>query len=333
MKKQWRLLSESKNFRKDRFLNLEHTPVMAEGVSTKELLLKYLRPLATRTPPIPLPSVKTDLKALRSEAPVIVWFGHSSYFIHCNGINILVDPVFSGHASPIRTMVKAYPGSNVYQPEDMPAIDYLIVTHNHYDHLDKKTIAKLRPKVRAVYTPLGVGKDIASCCSKDMRITEMDWWETEELGPQISLTATPARHFSGRGIKRGGSLWASFVLRIHGYTIFIGGDSGYGSHFKNIGEQYGPFDIAILECGQYNEAWHAIHMMPEETVQAAIDLKAKELLPVHWSKFTLALHPWNEPIERVVNEAAARHMPILTPKIGEPVTPGQQARPEIWWNL
>jgi L-ascorbate metabolism protein UlaG (beta-lactamase superfamily) len=333
MKKQWRLLNESKNFRKDRFLNLEHTPVMAEGVSTKELLLKYLRPAPTRTPPKPLPSVKTDLKALRSEEPVIVWFGHSSYLIHCQGTNILVDPVFSGHASPIRTMVKAYPGSNVYQPEDMPAIDYLIVTHNHYDHLDKKTITKLRSKIRAVYTPLGVGKDIAGWCNNDMRITEMDWWETEQLESQISLTATPARHFSGRGIKRGGSLWASFVLRIHGYTIFIGGDSGYGTHFKNIGEQYGPFDIAILECGQYNEAWHHIHMLPEETVQAAIDLKAKELLPVHWSKFTLALHPWNEPIELVVKAAAALHMPILTPKIGELVTPGQQTRPEIWWNL
>lgn len=333
MKKQWRLLTESKHFRKDRFLNLEHTPVMTEGVSTRELLFKYLRSPATRTPSKPLPSVKTDLKSLYSEVPVIVWFGHSSYLIHCQGTNILVDPVFSGHASPFPTMVKAYPGSNVYYPEDMPTIDYMIVTHNHYDHLDSKTITKLKPRIRAVYTPLGVGKDIVGRRINDMRITEMDWGETEELGLNISLTATPARHFSGRGIKRGGSLWASFVLRIHGYTFFIGGDSGYGTHFKSIGEQYGPFDLAILECGQYDKAWKYIHMMPEETVQAAIDLNAKELLPVHWGKFTLGLHPWNEPIERVVKAADAQQMPILTPKIGEAIKPGQSPRPQKWWHL
>lgn len=333
MKREWRLLSESKYFRKDRFFNLEHTPVMTAGYSTRALLLEYLHPPANRAPHTPLPSVKTDLKALYSEVPQIVWFGHSSYLIHCKGTNILVDPVFSARAFPIGSMLKAYPGTNVYQPDEMPDINYLIITHNHYDHLDKKTVARILPRTHTVYTPLGVGKDIAACFNGDIKIHEMDWWETEDAGPNITLVATPARHFSGRGLKRGGSLWASFALQINGYKIFIGGDSGYGKHFSDIGRQYGPFDIAILECGQYHQAWNAIHMMPEETVQAAIDLNAKELLPVHWGKFTLALHPWNEPIERVVKAANDRQLPVHTPKIGEPVTVGQSFRTSKWWDF
>ncbi|SFO34392.1 L-ascorbate metabolism protein UlaG, beta-lactamase superfamily [Chitinophaga sp. YR627] len=332
MKKQWRILTESRNYKEGKFLNLEYTPMMTEGTSMSKMLVEYFRPPVTAVPASELPSVRTDLKALRSDKPVIVWFGHSSYLIHCRGVNILVDPVLSGHASPLRTMVKAFPGSNVYQAEDMPAIDYMIITHNHYDHLDKKTIKKLRPQTKAYYTSLGVGRDIAGCSVDDQHITEMDWWETEQLSPEISLTATPARHFSGRGLKRGGSLWSSFVLRIYGYTIFIGGDSGYGAHFREIGEKQGPVDIAILECGQYNEAWKHIHMMPEETVQAAFDLKAKMLLPVHWAKFKLALHPWNEPIERVTKAAVAQHMPIATPMIGQPVTVGEQPVITPWWN-
>jgi L-ascorbate metabolism protein UlaG (beta-lactamase superfamily) len=279
-----------------------------------------------------LPSVKTDLKSLYSEKPVIVWFGHSSYLIHSKGTNILVDPVFSGHASPMRGMIKAYPGANEYQAEDMPVIDLLIITHNHYDHLDTKTVAKLQHKIKAVYTPLGVGKSIAGCCNnKQLHITEMDWWETENVTSNITLSATPARHFSGRGLKRAGSLWASFVLKMHDYNIYLGGDSGYDTHFKTIGEKYGPFDLAILECGQYGKDWPFIHMFPEETVQASLDLKAKVLLPVHWGKFTLANHAWNEPIQLLVRAAAAEGMAITTPQQGEPVIIGETWPNHPWW--
>jgi L-ascorbate metabolism protein UlaG (beta-lactamase superfamily) len=147
----------------------------------------------------------------------------------------------------------------------------------------------------------------------------------------MTLTAAPARHFSGRGIKRGGSLWASFILNIYGFTIYIGGDSGYDSHFKTIGDKYGPFDIAILECGQYNESWPYIHMFPEETVQASIDLKAKALLPVHWGKFTLAYHPWNEPVQRITK--AAEGVIVTTPRIGEPVVINKHYPNEVWWDF
>lgn len=278
-----------------------------------------------------MPTVHTDLRALYSEKPVVIWFGHSSYLIHVKGFNILVDPVFSGSASPMSFMVKAFPGADAYAPADMPEIDLMIITHNHYDHLDKKTLAELKSRTKQIYTGLGVGRDLRHCLATGNNITEMDWWETREIAKEIVLTATPARHFSGRGFKRGGSLWSSFVLEIFGYKIFIGGDSGYDTHFKAIGDKFGPFDLVILECGQYNDYWPFIHMKPEETVQAAIDLQAKALLPVHWGKFVLAMHAWNDSPERATAAGVQRGLLVTTPRIGEPVTVGAHYPQEHWW--
>jgi L-ascorbate metabolism protein UlaG (beta-lactamase superfamily) len=147
----------------------------------------------------------------------------------------------------------------------------------------------------------------------------------------LSLTATPGRHFSGRGIKRGQTLWSGFVLKTNSYNLFLGGDSGYDSHFKKIGETYGPFDLAILESGQYNKSWPHIHMMPEQTVQASIDLKAKVLLPVHWAKFSLAMHVWTDPIQRVLNEANKLGVRVTTPLIGQTVVIGENYPNQKWW--
>jgi len=331
MEKQWRSLNESKQYHDGKFWNQSPTPTMSEDTSFIKVLYSQLNKPASVAPAKPLPVIKTDLHSLRKDKPSIVWFGHSSYLVQYKGINILVDPVFSGHASPFSFMVKAFPGADLYKPADMPAIDILVITHNHYDHLDKKAIAALQPNIKSVYTSLGVGQDLVDSGISDAIITEMDWWETQQPLPGITLTAAPARHFSGRGLKRAGSLWSSFVLKLYDYTIYLGGDSGYDTHFKAIGEQYGPFDIAILECGQYNTAWPFIHMMPEETAQAAIDLHAKVLLPVHWAKFTLASHPWNEPIERVVKAATEKNLSITTPLIGEPVVLDEQYPRSHWW--
>ncbi|CAL1519789.1 MBL fold metallo-hydrolase [Chitinophaga sp. MM2321] len=324
-------LLQSGNFKNGAFQNLSLTPMKLEEVSYFKLLKDSFRRPDTIRPSAPLPSVQRNLKTVHSTKPVVTWFGHSSYLIQINDINILVDPVFSGSAAPMSFMVKAFPGANVYSAADMPPIDMLIITHNHYDHLDKKTIAQLRPITKEVYTALGVGRDLQGCGMGQRHITELDWWDTVEVAEEITLTATPARHFSGRGIKRGGSLWASFVLQLFGYTIYIGGDSGYDTHFKAIGEEFGPFDLAILECGQYNDSWPFIHMKPEETVQAAIDLDAKVLLPVHWAKFALANHPWDEPAIRVVKSAAEKGMATTTPLIGEPVIIGESYPQQHWW--
>lgn len=329
-------IQQSPNFRNGAFQNLVDTPMMPDDVTYYKIIKDGLRRPKSIKPPVALPSVKTNLKQLTSDKPVLVWFGHSSYLIHINGINLLIDPVFSGRAAPVAGMVKAFDGANTYSVDDMPDIDIMIITHNHYDHLDKKTIKALKPKTKLFVTSLGVGKDIEGCYSQgnhQPRIIEMDWLDSEIINEAISITSFPARHFSGRGIKRGGSLWSSFGLKIFGYHIFIGGDSGYGTHFKSIGEIAGKFDMALLECGQYNTSWPNIHMMPEQTVQAAIDLKAAVLMPVHWGKFALANHPWNEPINRLKLEADKKQLAITTPKIGEPVIVGESFPKSVWWDL
>ncbi|MEO7923445.1 MAG: MBL fold metallo-hydrolase [Chitinophagaceae bacterium] len=326
-------LKRSPNYRNGAFQNLSPTPMKPEGVSYWKMMREFFKKHPETAPSAKLPFVRTDLKKLDSGEPVITWFGHSSYLLCIANKNFLIDPVFSGNAAPFSFMVKAFPGSNEYKAGDMPVIDYLILTHDHYDHLDFKTIRKLKPKIRSVFCSLGIGAHLKHWGIDKNIITEMDWWQSEQLTDELQLTATPARHFSGRGIKRGQTLWSSFILKSNKYNLFLGGDSGYDSHFKEIGKKFGPFDLAILESGQYNMMWPLIHMMPEETVQAALELKAKALMPVHWGKFRLGMHPWNEPIKRVIQKAQELKVQVVTPKIGESFTPGAELSSQGWWEL
>ncbi len=325
-------LKKSPQFQNNAFQNQSLTPDLAEGVSYWDILKAYIPKVENKEPDQPLPSVKTDLKNIQSDKPVIVWFGHSSYFMRIAGKNILVDPVFSGYASPVSFFGSNYAGSNVYSIDDFPDLDLLIITHDHYDHLDYETVKKLKPKVKKVITSLGVGAHLGHWGYDEDQITELDWWQKVAIDSTLELTAAPARHFSGRGFKRGQTLWSSFILKTPHHNIYVGGDSGYDTHFKEIGEKYGPFDLAILECGQYNEYWKYIHLMPEETAQVATELNAKVLLPVHWSKFTLGLHPWTEPIERVVKHAKALNQAITTPMIGEKVEINGNYPTKEWWK-
>ena len=326
-------LKQSPNYKKNAFQNLSHTPMKPDDISYWKMTKEFFKKNKDKQPPRPLPSVKTDLVNLNSSKPVIVWFGHSSYLIRVENKNFLIDPVFSGNAAPFSFMIKAFPGTNIFKPEDMPVIDYLILTHDHYDHLDFKTIRKLRNKASNIYCSLGVSSHLKYWGFDINKITEMDWWDSIQLNENISLTAAPARHFSGRGIKRGQTLWSSFILKTKDHNLYLGGDSGYDSHFKEIGNKYGPFDIAILEAGQYNAMWPYIHMMPEETVQAVVDLKAGSLLPVHWGKFSLALHAWDEPIKRVVEKARSLNIKVHTPKIGQPLILDDHFQSENWWSF
>lgn len=314
------------------FRNLSVTPQLAPGYSMPGVLIQFLRKRNTVVPPSPIPSILTNLQYHHSKKPSITWFGHSSYLIHCDGINILVDPVFSGYASPFSFSIKAFAGADVYKPVHMPAIDALLITHNHYDHLDKRTIRTLSAKIRSVITPLGVSRDIKGLLQQQQPVTELDWWQEHHINDQLKLTATPSRHFSGRGLKRNGSLWDSFVLDTGDHRIFIGSDSGYDTHFATIGDQYGKFDMALLECGQYNAAWPFIHSMPEELIAEARDLRAKCIMPVHWAKFALALHDWDEPIKRFTKAADEAGIHYTTPLIGEPIVLGEQYPKEKWWE-
>lgn len=324
-------LKQSPNYKAKGFQNLSETPMLADDASYWTMIRDYFKKNKNTAPPGPLPFVKTDLDHLPGREPIIVWFGHSSYLLRIGNKNILVDPVFSGNAAPLSFMVKAFPGSNSYGVKDMPPIDYLIITHDHYDHLDFKTVRQLRDKIKQVYCSMGVSSHLQYWGYDAAMITELDWWQSKPITDDMILSAAPARHFSGRGLRRNQTLWSSFILKTPMYTIYLGGDSGYDSHFKMIGEKYGPFDLAILETGQYNKLWPHIHMMPEEAVQAAVDLGAKKMLPVHWSKFTLALHEWNEPVKRVLAKAKELKMPVLTPRIGEPVSLADVYENKEWW--
>ena len=333
-------IRRSSNYNGKNFQNLVDTPVSREGVSMFKMLRDLSRRPANTAPPKPIPSIHTDLQNLPDGEASLVWFGHSSYLLKIDKVHILVDPVFSGNASPVSIFAKAFPGSNVYGVKDMPAtIEAVLLTHDHYDHLDYKTILELKTRTKHFYTSLGVGAHLEYWGIEPEKITELDWWESTTLG-DLTLTATPGRHFSGRSLKRGGAIWSAFVLQASlsdhsraGYRLFLGGDSGYEQHFKTIGDRFGPFDLAILECGQYNENWPYIHMMPEETVQAAKDLKATTLMPVHWGKFTLAMHPWDEPVRRVTAAAARVGLPITTPRIGEIVKINQHYPNEAWYDF
>ncbi len=323
----------SPNYKNYAFQNLSYTEQLSKDSSYAKIMKDNFNKSKRVEPNKALPFVKTDLNALQADEPVIVWFGHSSYLLKISGKTILVDPVFSGTASPFSFMIKAFKGADEYKAEHMPEIDLLLLTHDHYDHLDYKTLKLLHPKIKQVYCPLGVGSHLEHWGFKESIITEFDWWETNIFRDDIEITAAPARHYTGRTMTRSKMLWASYILKTKNHSIYLGGDSGYDSHFKIIGEKFGPFDLALLESGQYNTSWPNIHMMPEETVQASIDLKANVLFPVHWAKFALAMHDWDEPIKRVLKKADELKVKVTAPMIGEPVRLNNIFPVANWWEL
>jgi L-ascorbate metabolism protein UlaG (beta-lactamase superfamily) len=280
-----------------------------------------------------IPSHKTDLKALDPQEAVLVWMGHSSFYMQLNGYRILVDPVFSSYASPLSFINKAFAGSNIYSADDMPDIDVLIMSHDHWDHLDYDTIKSLQPKIKAIICPLGVGEYFEEWGFAPEQIHEEDWFTEVKLAEDLSVFVLPSQHFSGRMLKQNQTEWAGFAFITPQRKVFYSGDGGYGRHFKAIGEQFGGFDLAILEDGQYNADWPRIHMMPEETAQAAVDVRAKTVLPVHNGKFALARHAWQEPYERLAAASADKDYALLTPEIGEKLDIGSREKSNNpWWR-
>ena len=327
-------IQRSPNYRDGAFHNLSVTPDLTEGATYFSVLREFI--FGTKdnvTPTAIIPSTKTDLHALPPDANALVWFGHSSYFMQVDGKRILVDPVLCGVASPFAFATKAFKGTDRYTVADIPTIDLLFISHDHWDHLDHETIVALRPKVKQVICGLGMGAHLEHWGYASSTIMEHDWNDSADLGSGFTVHTVPARHFAGRGPQRNKALWASFVLHTPTLRLFIGGDSGYDSHFATIGEQFGPFDLAILENGQYDKSWKHIHLMPNEILQAAKDLKAKRLLPVHSGKFALANHAWNEPLELITQRNTSEQMDIITPMIGEHVNLSDTAQTfSAWWR-
>lgn len=327
-------ITQSPNYRNGSFQNQSHTPALAEGASFTSVLTEFLfKKHPNKKPSQLLPSSKTDLFSLSPAEDVLVWMGHSSYFIQADGKKILVDPVLSGNASPFSSGTKAFAGADIYKPADIPEIDLLFISHDHWDHLDYGVMKAIQPKIKKIITGLGTAEHFERWGYAKDSIIEKDWNQAVQLEDGFKVTVTPARHFSGRSFTRNKALWVSFVLQTPGKKIFIGGDGGYDRHFKEIGENFGPFDLAILECGQYDNNWKYIHMMPEEVAQAADDLKTKRLLPVHWAKFSLSNHTWKDPIERITKAAKDKSYMLFTPMIGEKVNINADSYEfTSWWE-
>jgi len=267
----------------------------------------------------------------KPEQPRITWFGHSTLFLEMEGMNIFIDPMLGDVPSPHPLLGNSRFNKDLpINIEDLPEIDLVLISHDHYDHLDYGSIQKLKSKVKQFYVPLGIKAHLTEWGVTEDKIKEFDWWENAS-SKGIEFVSTPARHFSGRGFTRNNTLWCSWVIKSESNAIFFSGDSGYGKHFKEIGEKYGPFDFAMMECGQYNEQWAHIHMMPEETVQASIDVKAEVMMPIHWGAFKLALHQWTDPITRSSNKADELNVQIATPIIGEEIIVGEKYPSSKWW--
>lgn len=312
-------MKKSKLYKDGVFHNLHHTPSLAEGYSMNKVMYDFIfgKKDPNLNPKDSIPHLQTDILSIPKNENVFIWLGHSSYYIQLDGVNFLIDPVFSDYGSPIPIFNKSFKGANTYHSKDFPKIDYLVISHDHYDHLDYATVKELQPKISKVILPLGVGAHFEKWNYQPEQLIEEEWNTSVELKNNLKITFTPARHFSGRKFKRNGTLWTSYVLETPNQKVFLGGDSGYDTHFKEIGEKFGPFDFAILENGQYNEAWKYIHALPEDLPTIITELRAKHVIPVHFGKFALAKHAWDEPLKKIVENGKANNFDILTPMIGE----------------
>lgn len=303
--------------------------------STRVPLEKKIRKYSKR-PKLsqPIPSIKTNLKEASYENLTITWLGHSTYLIQTKEITILVDPFLSNFASPLWYINRTIPGSHVYKVKDLPQVDLILVTHDHYDHFDYKTMRKLRKRHIPTIVPLGVGTLLKHWGWKSRDYQEVYWGDTLTIGPDIQLTSTPAHHWSGRWVrKKRRMFWTSYVLDIDGHRLFLGGDGAYNKHFKDIGDAYGPFDLAILENGHYNLEWTQNHSFPEQTRHTVQELQAQMVLPVHWGKLAPAYHPWNEPIKLLLQFMDEMEIPVTVPQIGQPYTVGDLPLREVWWDF
>lgn len=328
-----RRIERSPLYRDGAFQNLHPTPQIVSRKGFAGALWEMLFSRKERTVPrAALPAVRTDLRALPRDADLMVWFGHSSCWLQLGGMRVLVDPVLTSRW-PMSWMFRPFPGSDLYTPADIPEVDLLLLTHDHWDHLDYHTLRALKGRIAHVVCPLGVGEHLEYWGFDPQRITELSWDEQVSLGDGHTVHCLPSRHFSGRMLRRNRTLWASFLIETPSRRVFVSGDGGYDTHFAEIGRRFAPIDLAVLENGQYNADWRFIHTMPEEQARIFADLNPLRAVTVHHSKFALSRHPWDEPLELEERMAERRSLPLLTPRIGEVVRLGDPPqRFSAWWR-
>ena len=327
--------SISKHWDGKKFVNLEVTKMEFSLQTIPKLLYKHFYERNERIPKVHLPIIPFDKNAFlaSSSKSKFIWYGHSALKMRVQNKTILIDPMFGSNASPIAPFAtKRFSANTINIIDDFEEIDAVFLSHDHYDHIDVASLEKLIPKTKQFFVALGIARHLIKWGVDANKIIEFDWWQ-EHYFDDIKITYTPTRHFSGRGLTdKAKSLWGGWVFNTPTESIYFTGDGGYGQHFKEIGNRLGPFDIGFVECGQYNENWHQIHMYPEESVQAAIDAKIATTVPVHWAGFALALHKWKEPIERFTHEANQKNINFNTPKIGEIFEVISFASKNSWWE-
>lgn len=311
-------IQQSPNYRDGRFQNLSPTQQMTSDSISASMIDFLFGKVEGLRPETDIPAIKTDLKQFDRQEDVLVWLGHSTLFFQKDGKRFMTDPTLVS-ASPVSFFNKPFKGTSLYSPDDIPGIDYLIISHDHWDHLDYQTVKRMKDRIGKVICPLGVGEYFEYWGFSKDRIIELDWNEQASLNNGSTIYCLPARHFSGRGLSPNKTLWASYMLQTPSQTIYLGGDGGYDTHFSDISNRFGKIDLAILENGQYDKDWKYIHLLPQDLVQAAKDLHACRLMTVHNSKYALGKHAWYAPLENISNAAEQESLNLITPMIGEPV--------------
>jgi len=327
--------SRSKHWDGEKFCNLEETEMGIPFKAIPKLLYRQIFQRKGRQPKqsIPLVPFNANTFLAESSSAKCVWFGHSAILMRMNGLTILIDPMFGSDAAPIAPFsIKRFNDVSLNLIDDLPEIDLLLMSHDHYDHLDLMSIEALKSKVKKYAVALGVGRHLKQWGISQSDMTEFDWWENATFNG-ITITFTPTRHFSGRGMKdRFKGLWGGWTFNNGKENLWFSGDGGYGKHFAEIGDKLGPFDFAFMECGQYNVLWRPIHLFPDECVRAARDANTKTIMPVHWGSFNLSDHDWKAPVELFVEACEKEKVSYKTPRIGEVFIPTDLRENERWWD-
>ncbi len=314
------------------FRNVHPIPSGLRAKVSMPTVREFLCSGGNRTPKAPLPSADPRDEWARPPETGLraTWLGHSTVLVEIDGARVLTDPVWGARASPVR-----FAGPKRFQPipvklSGIPTVDAVLISHDHYDHLDYPTIRALAKSAVPFVTALGVGAHLVSWGIPEDRIIELDWWESTMIGG-LEITAAPSQHFSGRGLaSRNSTLWSSFVARGDNHGIFFSGDTGLTSQYLEIRERLGPFDLVMLEVGAFHPAWGDIHLGPDNAAKALAMLGGTSFLPVHWGTFNLAMHSWDEPAERLL--ALDLDVPLLMPRLGEPLEPSRAGVVDPWWR-
>ncbi len=326
-------IKKSANYNNNQFQNLIKTEMDMGIGAIITTAYEWFSGGNQKVPELPMPTSFNYVGLQENKGVHVTWFGHSAILLEMAGQRILIDPMLGPASSPVSFLSKRFNYEKPIAIDAIKDIDAIIISHDHYDHLDYYSIVKLIPHTTYFIVPLGVDAHLIKWGVDPGKITALDWWETKTYNG-IEFVATPARHFSGRGFAdRNKTLWASWVIRSETKSLFFSGDGGYFNGFKEIGEKYGPFDFTMIECGQYNKNWAAIHMMPEESLQAHLDVRGKVMMPIHWGAFNLALHAWNDPVKRLSKMAEQSAVDVYYPLIGQRFNIDETtSQHEAWWK-